>query len=240
MTKINDILSHTSHRPFAIPAGRWQYYQEWNNALFLHWKVPFDSLRNCVPAKFNIDTFNGDCYVSLVAFTMQNIRPRNMPSVKFISDFHEINLRTYINNDNKKGVYFLNIEAEKYLSACIAKALSGLPYEKADIKRSDKNYHALNSTKNFRLYTEFAIGEKLSKKADLDTWLTERYCLYLSRHDRTYRHDIHHKEWEIKNVDIKQLALYYKIDNIILSDLQPDLVHYSDGVKVLAWQKQPI
>ena len=42
---------------------------------------------------------------------MEQIRPRYLPAVSLVSDFHEINLRTYIDNDERKGVYFLNIEA---------------------------------------------------------------------------------------------------------------------------------
>ncbi len=133
MKIIDDILSETKHRSFNYPKNKWRYYQEWNNALFLHWKVPFDALRNLVPQDLNLDTYDGEVYVSLVAFTMQKIRPRNLPAIKFISDFDEINVRTYIDNNNKKGVYFLNIEAEKQLSAFIAKTLSGLPYEKSNI-----------------------------------------------------------------------------------------------------------
>src|SRR5436190_5400053 len=129
MTEIDKILSDTKHRPFDIPPKDWAYYQEWNNALFLHWKVPFDALRQLVPNELNLDTFDGEVYVSLVAFTMQKIRPRNLMSFKFISDFDEINVRTYIDNGNRKGVYFLSIEAGKLLAAFIAKTLSGLPYE---------------------------------------------------------------------------------------------------------------
>ena len=237
MKEINQILSEISHRPFAIPTGQWQYYQEWNNVLFLHWKIPFDDLRQCVPQQFNLDTFGGDCFISLVAFTMQNIRPRMMPAFKFISDFHEINVRTYIDNDNRKGVYFLNIESEKYLSTLIAKKLSGLPYEKANIKRTSKTFHSFNKIKRFRLETEYAVNNIISDKTGLDTWLTERYCLYLDNKECTYRYDIHHREWEINTVEIKKLDLHYKIGNITLSDLTPDLVHYSDGVNVLAWPK---
>lgn len=240
MTVSDTILLNTSHRPFEVPDGRWQYYQEWNKVLFFHWKVPIEILRHCVPSKFNIDSFDGEYYVSLVAFTMQNMRTRNLPPIKLISDFHEINLRTYIDNDNKKGIYFLTVEAGKYLSTIIAKTLSGLPYEKAEIDRTDKRYYSVNNNKYYRLNTKFEVHGKISNKTDLDTWLTERYCLYLDNHDKAYRYDIHHKEWKLKNVDIKQFALYYKIDNLVLCDLQPHLVHYSDGVKVLVWQKQPI
>src|SRR3978361_939257 len=121
MTDISNILSTTSHRPFELPIGKWKYYQEWNNTLFLHWAIPFDILRKHVPEGLNIDSYNGKYYISLVAFTMQKIRPKYLPSVSFISDFHEINLRTYVDSGSKKGVYFLNIEAEKYLSVFVAK-----------------------------------------------------------------------------------------------------------------------
>jgi hypothetical protein len=240
MTKIDDILSNIAHRPFKLPVGQWKYYQEWNNALFFHWTIPFDILRKCVPENFNIDTLNGNCYVSLVAFTMQKIRPRYLPSVSLISDFHEINLRTYIDNDSKKGVYFLNIEAEKLLSTFIAKSLSGLPYEKSDIKRTDKKYTSTNTKKDFFLDTEFEIKKGLEHKTELDKWLTERYCLYLDKDNEFYRYDIHHKEWKIKSIEIKRLNLNYKIGDINLSDIQPILTHYSDGVKVIAWRRQKV
>lgn len=238
MTYIKDIISTIAHRPYALPIGQWKYYQEWNNAIFFHWTIPFETLRKCVPENLNIDTFDGNCYVSLVAFTMQKIRPRYLPSISFISDFDEINLRTYIDNDNKKGVYFLNIEAKKLLSIFVAKLLSGLPYEKANIKRTDKKYASKNSKKGFYLETEFEIKQKLEHKTELDKWLTERYCLYLDKDNMLYRYDIHHKEWEIKSIDIKRLNLNYKIGDINLSDRQPNLTHYSDGVQVIAWRRQ--
>ncbi|MBX3257455.1 MAG: DUF2071 domain-containing protein [Chitinophagaceae bacterium] len=240
MTDIRNILIDTSHRPFKLPHGQWKYYQEWINALFLHWTIPFDILRKHVPKNLNIDTFDGDCYVSLVAFTMQKIRPKYLPSISFISDFDEINLRTYINNDNKQGVYFLNIEAAKSLSTFVAKLLSGLPYEKADIKRTDKIFVSTNTQKEFHLDTEFIVKEKLQNKSELDKWLTERYCLFLDKDNELYRYDIHHKEWEIKTVELKRLNLHYKVGDIDLTERQPRLTHYSDGVKVIAWQRQKI
>jgi len=240
MKNIDDILSAISHRPFEIPNGQWSYYQEWNNALFFHWTIPFDILRKCVPEHLKIDTFDGECYVSLVAFTMEKIRPKLLPAIGFISNFDEINLRTYIDNDNKKGVYFLNIEAGKTLSTYIAKAISGLPYEKSNIKRTEKTYCSKNKKKGFKLDTEFEIKNEIQNKTELDKWLTERYCLYLEIASEFYRYDIHHKEWNLKKVDIKKLKLSYKIDGLNLNDKQPNLSHYSDGVKVIAWKRQKV
>jgi len=237
---IKEILNDTSHRPFAMPEGNWAYYQEWNRALFLHWVVPYELLRKYVPSNLNIDTIDGKCYVSLVAFTMEKIRPKFLPSVGYISDFDEINVRKYIDNDHKKGVYFLNIEAGKLLSAFVAKTISGLPYEKAIIHRTDKMYHSENTKKGFTLDAAFEINQKITHKTDLDKWLTERYCLYLDKDNELYRYDIHHKEWQLKSVIMENLKVNYKVGNINLNNLQPNLTHYSEGIKVIAWKRKKI
>lgn len=240
MDLIEEILNDKLHRPFEMPEGDWAYYQEWNRALFLHWIVPFETLRKCVPSGLSIDTFEGNCYISLVAFTMEKIRPKFLPSISCISDFDEINVRTYIDNDNKKGVYFLNIEAGKAISAFIAKTISGLPYEKAEIRRSEKSYTSNNSKKGFKLNSEFEIKQAIDNKTEIDKWLTERYCLYLVQDTKRYRYDIHHKEWQLKHVDLKSLNVNYKIGEIDLNERAPDLTHYSDGIKVIAWKRQKI
>lgn len=33
---IRKILEQSTHRPWEIPKNRWKYYQEWNDAIFLH------------------------------------------------------------------------------------------------------------------------------------------------------------------------------------------------------------
>lgn len=239
MAEIKDLISDSSHRPFVLPTGGWSYYQEWNHALFLHWVVPFDIIRKLVPNGLAIDTFDNRCYVSLVGFQMEKIRPRFLPSLDFISNFAEINIRTYVSHSGKNGVYFLNIEAEKAVSAIVARILSGLPYEKADIHRTVQQFTSVNSKKGFHLSTTFEVQNEIEKKTELDSWLTERYSLYLQEEKNLFRYDIHHREWKIREVQIKELNLQYQIGGVQLTNY-PDLVHYSDGVKVIAWNKQKI
>lgn len=240
MSTTKEILNQTAHRPWDLPAGKWQFYQEWNETLFIHWEISFDLLRRLVPEELVLDNFQGRYFVSLVAFSMQKIRPRNLPSLKFVSDFHEINLRTYIDLDGKKGVYFLNIEAEKQLSAFVARKLSGLPYEKAIIKRANGFYSSKNVVKNFRLETEFGISSPILQKTELDLWLTERYCLYLDREKKLFRYDIHHPEWELHNLELKKTEIRYQLDKLTLNSNTPFLSHYSKGVKVLSWKKNTL
>lgn len=231
------ILSQLQHRPFPIPKTNWNYYQEWRNALFLHWKIPFETLRPLVPEKLKLDSFNGDYYVSLVAFTMKNIRPRLLPAFTPISTFHEINLRTYTNHENKAGVYFLSIEAEKTISAFLSRMLSGLPYQKARMHRSSETYNSVNPKANQQLDLSYQIGKPVLHKSLLDTWLTERYCLHLVQQDRVYTFDIHHLEWPLAELEIKTQQLHYKVGDLNLGSISPDSSHYSEGVQVLAWNK---
>ena len=57
--KINDILNRYEHRNTHLPEGDWLFYQEWNNAIFLHWDVSIEELRPWIPRGLEIDTFDG-------------------------------------------------------------------------------------------------------------------------------------------------------------------------------------
>lgn len=120
---VNEILKTIEHRPWPLPCGKWKYYQEWNNAVFLHWRVDHNELRKYVPDALEIDLYNGEAWVSLVAFTMEKIRPRNLPAFPPISDFDEINIRTYVKYNNKQGVYFLSIEGGNKISCKVSNIL---------------------------------------------------------------------------------------------------------------------
>ncbi|MFT3702455.1 MAG: DUF2071 domain-containing protein [Agriterribacter sp.] len=220
--------------------GKSRYYQEWNRALFLHWKIPVETLRPLIPEGITIDTFNGECWLSIVAFTMEKIRPVILPSLGAISNFHEINIRTYVVNNNKPGVYFLSIEAGKTLSVLIAKFLSELPYQKSNIKRTTDDeadhYSSTNFKRGFEFNASFKIGMPVAQKTELEKWLTERYCLYLKNGSKLYRYEIHHKEWGLHHVEMLDLKAVYQIRDFAL-DKSPDLINYSPGVKVVAWKR---
>jgi len=240
LTKIERVLQSVSHRPWPITDEPWQFYQEWNNALFLHWQVPYELLRSHVPSELTIDTFDGTCYVSLVAFTMQHIRPRLLPAYPPISNFHEINLRTYIENDSKKGVYFLSIEAEKVISTFIAKKLSELPYEKADITRNEDVYSSRNENRGNSLQINYSIEPTNTPKSDLDRWLTERYCLYNKTDAGLFRFDVHHEEWKLDKLVLHEPSITYRIGDFNLTHENIDCVYYLKGVEVLSWRKVQI
>ena len=231
-----EILNTVSHRSRQIPDTKWKFYQEWNNALFMHWKVDLDELKKLVPKELEIDLFEGIPWVSVVSFTMEKIRPRNLPSFPPISDFHEINIRTYVKSNNKPGVYFLSIEGGSRISCKLANSISELPYRYSKMNRDDNLYKSINERFGDSLMIDYSVGKELANKSALDKWLTERYFLFQDTQKSVNQFEIHHVEWPIKELLLKNMKFQYpRFDKLINST--PDLTQYSEGVQVVAWGK---
>lgn len=235
--RIKEILQTVGHRPWELPEGNWSYYQEWNEVIFLHWKVDIRHLREHLPKELEIDLFEGDAWVSIVAFTMEKIRPRNVPSFSPISNFHELNIRTYVRYRRKPGVYFLSIEGGTKLSCQVAKKMSDLPYRYSTIKRNKTGYTSENIGFNDYLNLSFQIEKPIIQKSILDKWLTERYVLYQETRKFINEFEIHHEEWPIHRIVlIKEEIEYPRFNRLLNTD--PVKRHYSPGVKVIAWGKK--
>ena len=88
-----------------------------------------EALRPLVPPSLELDTFEGQAYVGLVPFTMTGVRPVWAPAVPGLSDFHEVNVRTYVHKDGRDpGVWFLSLDASSRLAVLVARATYHLPY----------------------------------------------------------------------------------------------------------------
>ena len=236
---IKQILNHKEHRPWELPNEKWKFYQEWNNAIFLHFKVNLEELKKHVPKELEIDLFQGESWVSVVAFTMEKIRPKNIPAFSPISNFHEINIRTYVKMNNKTGVYFLSVEGGTKLSCKIAKFISDLPYRYSTIERSSKLYSSSNLNFKDELFFEFEIGKQIGHKSELDNWLTERYALFQDTKKHINLYEIHHLPWLINDIELKSLKCIYPRFKNLLNN-KPDKIQYSKGVQVIAWGKNRI
>jgi len=235
--KIKELLDITEHRPWAIPKKNWKYYQEWKNVIFLHWQVDLNELKKFIPIELEIDLFKGKPWVSLVAFTMEKIRPRFLPSFPPISDFHEINIRTYVKKENKAGVYFLSIEAGTQISCKIAKFLSDLPYRYSSINRKKSIFISKNKSFDDYLQLAFKVGKEIENKSEIDKWLTERYTLFQDSNSSINEFEIHHIEWPLYEIDFNEIQIEYQRYSNLLNTF-PNRKSYSSGVQVIAWDKK--
>ncbi len=215
--------------------------QTWNDLLFAHWPVSFDHLRPLVPRELPLDVFNGQCWVGVVPFYMTNVRPRAVPPLPLLSQFAELNVRTYVTLNNQPGVYFFSLDAASLPAVWGARTFYHLPYFYAVMQvRGEQGrvfYQSRRRGGNADLQATYAAVSDVRQPAlgTLDHWLTERYCLYTVYRGRIFRCDIHHRPWPLQDAEATiALNTMHTAAKISLPS-SPPLLHFSAKQEVLIW-----
>jgi uncharacterized protein YqjF (DUF2071 family) len=238
-----------THRPWPLPKPPWVMRQRWHDLLFMHWPLPAAALEPFIPKTLTVDTFEGPAWLGIVPFHMSGIRMRCLPEVPGTSAFPELNVRTYVTDGRKPGVWFFSLDAANLTAVKIAIWWYHLPYFYAgmSIEASGKGFNYRSRRTGFK-----AAGPELNmeygpcgdpypaSKGSLEHWLTERYCLYAADRDSVYRAEIHHAPWKLQAAD----ATIFKntmADFIPLSlpESKP-LLHFSRLQEVLVWAPEKI
>src|ERR1700674_4951250 len=82
-------------------------FQRWFHLLLLHWAVEPESIQSTLPPGLQVDTLAGKGWIGLVPFFMRVVRPAGLPSIVGLSNFLELNLRTYVlDRDGRPGIWF--------------------------------------------------------------------------------------------------------------------------------------
>ncbi|UZW65732.1 DUF2071 domain-containing protein [Priestia flexa] len=156
----------------------------------------------------NIDTFEGKAFISLVPFTMTGIRFKGTPSVPRISQLHELNVRTYVEYQGERGVYFFSLDATNALGVWIARRFFHLPYLHADImvnKRGElTEFQCRRKHKGFQ-HKEILLTYKpisapyYTKEGTVDEWLTDRDRLFTVHKQKVFRGKLFHQPWILQD-----------------------------------------
>src|SRR5919112_499450 len=120
------------------PGGSPVMYQSWGNLLFMHWEVSAAALRKLLPRRLEIDTFDGRAYVGLTPFKLWGVRPVFTPPLPLVSEFLEINVRTYVHLDGVPGVWFFSLDANSAVAVTGARTLFRLPYFHSRIEMEEQ------------------------------------------------------------------------------------------------------
>ena len=68
-------------------------------------------LESHLPSGLALDTFDGRAWLGIAPFRISGIRSRCLPAIPGLTDFPELNLRTYVVADGKPGVWFFSLDA---------------------------------------------------------------------------------------------------------------------------------
>jgi uncharacterized protein YqjF (DUF2071 family) len=214
-------------------------YQRWHDILFLHWRVAPDALRARVDRRLDVDLFGGQAYVSLTPFTVRGARVRGMPRLPLVSDFHELNFRTYVRRGSgDPGVWFFSLDAASPLASALARAGLGLPYFFAHIERRTEGL-AREFTSTRALAKEpaafaarWTAGELVpDPPGSLVHFLVERYALYSRMAGRLLRVRVRHAPWVLHEARVERFAETVTVVGTPPAPAQP-IAHHSSGVDV--------
>jgi len=218
--------------------------QTWHDLLFAHWPVDPRNLRGKVPPEFELDLFDGSGWLGIIPFHMTNVAPRGVPSLPWMSEFPELNVRTYVCVSDRPGIYFFSLDAGSTLAVQAARTLLNLPYYSASMSVTphaetiDYESQREGGPPQASLAVTYRpVGARFQAvKGTLEYFLTERYCLYnLDHNGRPYRLEIHHPPWALHSADV-DFARNTMADAAGLSvvDMKP-LLHFSKRQDMVAW-----
>jgi len=241
------ILDKTAHRPWPVPDSPWLMTQTWHDLLFAHWRVDPEQLEAKVPAAFPIDRFEGAAWIGIVPFRMTNVAPRGVPSMPWISEFPELNVRTYVRVGDRPGIFFFSLDAGNAVAVQAARTLLNLPYYSATMSvrpvASGVEYHSQRNDNRAMLAGIYGptAAPVVATAGSLEYFLTERYCLYnLDHFQRPYRLEIHHPPWPLQPAHAQlHRNTMAEANGLSLPD-EPPLLHFAKRQDMVAWGPEPL
>jgi uncharacterized protein YqjF (DUF2071 family) len=233
--------------PTRRPPGANAGTQRWRELAFVHWEVPLDALRPHVPARLELDTWEGRAFLGLVPFAMRDIKPSWLPRV-LAQNFLETNLRTYVClDDGEPGVWFFSLEASSLLAVTAARLGWALPYHHArmSMERSSEriDYETVRRSDGATARMSWTPGRVLgaSPPGTAEHFLLERYVLYAERGGTLYRGRVHHPAYEAREATLhrmeESLACAAGLPGLAG---EPAFVHACDGVDVEMFGIEPV
>jgi uncharacterized protein YqjF (DUF2071 family) len=208
--------------------------------------VPEADLREHVPESLEIDTHDGRAYVGITPFKVTGLRARGTLPLPLVSSFLELNVRTYVTDGKKPGIWFFSLDASSRVAVEAARLTYHLPYFHARItsaSRGDNIAYECVRMQERRVWSGTygpSGGEVFhALPGSLEYFLAERYCLYtVDRRGRVSRADIHHAAWPLQAAEA-HIELNTMPPNGIDVGGEP-LLHFSRRQDVVIWPLEPV
>lgn len=211
-------------------------FQSWNRLTFLHWRYRPEVIRPLVPPDLELDTFDGSAWIGLTPFLLTGLRPPGLPAVPWISQFPEMNVRTYVRGaGGERGIWFFSLEAGRLAAVAGARLSYGLPYRWANMRvRWNSGEVEYTSRRHFGPgYAHIAVRRGSPIQANEQArFLTARFRLYTKLAGRLAFAQVEHAPWPLESATLLNLDQDI-IERCHLPAAAGDpLVHFSPDVSV--------
>ena len=230
----HDVLWATAPHDIARPVMT----QGWRDVSFAHWAIDPERVQTLLPDGVEVETFDGQAWISLVGFEMRCLRLRGMPIIPTTANFAEFNVRTYVTGTHGPGVWFFSLDTAHWLPTLTARAAFALPYcvgtltaEHAERRHAWTVARRWPDRRSGSLVV--TVEEAVADPEPLDVFLTGRWRLYAqSRYRRRLLSaPVAHEEWPLRRATVLDADPGLAPD--ALGPLgEPLLAHHSAGVTV--------
>lgn len=209
-------------------------FQGWTRISFLHWQYDPMVLQKYLPAGLWIDTFDKVAWVGLTPFLLTGLRPPFLPPVPGVSEFPEMNLRTYVRGPAGPGIWFFSLDAASLLAVLGARLTYGLPYYWATmaVETTGSRVRYTSARAGSEAMIAVEIGDPLADPGGRALFLTERYRLYSTYRGSLAVSEVEHKPWRLHRAALVGLTETVRSASGLPNHATPLLVHYSPGVHV--------
>lgn len=218
-------------------------YQKWRNLLFAHWSFPADVIQKTLPEGLVVDTFHNKAWLGIVPFYMRDVHPRFVPSMPMISDFLELNVRTYVlDKDGRPGVWFYSLDCNQWLAITAARVGYYLPYFDAEMEVKegadgliDYRCRRRTSKKVSRFWYGGKGNARFAEPGTLDFFLIERYLLFTRdpASGDIFCGRVFHRPYPLVHANLAAYdTVMLEVDGLPTRAEAPEAVHFSPGVDV--------
>ncbi|GAB3153084.1 DUF2071 domain-containing protein [Micromonospora sonneratiae] len=187
--------------------------QRWHDLAFLHWPAAPETIRPFLPAGTRPDAYDGVTYVGLIGFRMVGLGLLSGPGLPYLGTFCETNVRLYsVDDEGRRGVVFLSLDAARLLPVLVAQASLRLPY-KWSAMRLDRDGDRYSYRCRRRWPGRSGVtgrmvvraGEPIIVPTELEHFLTARWGLHVRAYGRTLYLPNEHPPWPLHRAELLEL-----------------------------------
>ena len=200
----------------------------WKHLLLVNYRVAPELLERYVPAKTALDFFQGDCYVSLVAFLFDQTRVLGIP-VPGHRCFEEVNLRFYVTPNRDRSLRAVTFLQEIVPRAAIPWIANSLfhehyvampmghefvwrePSDKDDPQKAPQRVtYTWGAQQGNRISARIDNALKLPPQGSLGEFITEHYWGYAKGPKRTLEYRVEHPPWVSCSVEDIEMQVDFR------------------------------
>ena len=221
----------------------------WRHVLFANWPGAPDVGAPHLPAGVDLDTYDGEAWLSVVPFTNVDVRPAWLPA-GLGGRLPELNLRTYVVHDGHPGVYFLSLDAQGVLGVVGARVVHHLPYYYAridlDVADGLVRFRSRRTHPGARPARFAATYGPTDDRPDtgpgsLAAFLVERSRYYTEAPSGALRYgSVRHEPWPVARADARIARNTLFRANGVDAPPGDPVCYSSPGVDTLASRNRPV